>query len=259
MLNHSEPEKNLTFSSSEIAKFYLGHRQRWSEFYESERVIFDWVAQERSGTFGSVLDVGCAAGGLGHALRERFDLASYQGVDINAEAIAAAQKSGSRSEGFSFIAGDILDLELDRHQFDTVTALSCADWNIETDRIIQRCWDYVAPGGYLVISFRLTNLDGINDFARSYQLVSFDDPAPSESMERANYVVFNTTDLIRRLCALEHRPSLIRAYGYWGKPSPSARTPFQEIGFGVFALRKESRMDLEPNLSLELPASLLLG
>lgn len=100
-----------------------------------------------------MLDVGCAAGGLGAALSERQALASYTGVDISDQAIAAARVRVPLSVPARFIAGDILDLsDLGRTAFDTVVSLSCADWNVETGRILERCWSLVAPRGRFVPS-----------------------------------------------------------------------------------------------------------
>ena len=53
---------NLTYSTSEISKFFMSHMRCWDEFYPSEQTIFEKVNGE--GEFGHLLDVGCATGGL---------------------------------------------------------------------------------------------------------------------------------------------------------------------------------------------------
>ena len=72
--------KNIKYSSKELVEFYSCSRQRWDEFYPSERWVFDKVAGKNK-KLGDILDVGCACGGLGIALSNRFMLTSYKGVD----------------------------------------------------------------------------------------------------------------------------------------------------------------------------------
>ena len=78
--------KNITYQSDAIGHFYRSHRQRWSEFYPSERAVFEKLAADKA-SFSTVLDVGGAAGGLGEALMERFGtLNDYTSIDINRQA-----------------------------------------------------------------------------------------------------------------------------------------------------------------------------
>ena len=82
---------NIVYHTDQIARFYQQNRVRWGEFYESERVIFERLA-ERFGPPRTILDAGCAAGGLGLALQERFGTVErYTGIDINPQVIELAQ------------------------------------------------------------------------------------------------------------------------------------------------------------------------
>ena len=158
----------------------------------------------------------------------------------------------------TFIAGDICNCpELAQHQFDLVTALSVADWNVDADGIVKACWDRVAPGGHLVLSLRLTDKATICDIARSFQYVWFDaEPAP-ESTERAPYNVFNVDDALGWLGRQQPRPEHILVYGYWGKPSASARTPYDRLLFAVIAMRKPAAGHAtEPVVETHLPDDL---
>ena len=86
----------------------------------------------------------------------------------------------------TFLAGDITELNLPG-QYDVVVSLSCADWNIETHKIIEACWERVRAGGYLVMSLRLTEGAGVNDIRTSYQYINFS--GQDTEAEVANYVV----------------------------------------------------------------------
>ncbi|MBZ0165418.1 MAG: class I SAM-dependent methyltransferase, partial [Candidatus Omnitrophica bacterium] len=227
--------KNIVYSSEEILKYYQSHRNRWEDFYPSEKWVFERIATG-DGQLGEVLDVGCAGGGLGKALLERFTLSSYTGIDIHRGIIEWAKENQKLNVPVQFFAEDINVIDLKR-SYDLVASLGCADWNIETSRIIQSCWDKVKPGGYFVGSLRLTDGEGINDIGKSYQYINFS--GADNEPEVANYVVTNYNEAIAMLGALDPAPELIGAYGYWGKPSGTAATPFSRILFSVFFVRKE--------------------
>jgi SAM-dependent methyltransferase len=244
--------QNLHYRTAKLSAYFSRHRGRWDQFYPSERWVFDRVIE--SGGFGHVLDVGCATGGLGSALCERRVLRSYTGIDINEEAIDAASARPALVVPTRFICGDILERgDLGHDAFDTVVSLSCADWNVETKRILDRCWSLVAPGGRFVLSLRLSRGKSIHALADSYQFLSFDDE-PTGREERAPYVVFNSFDALRLLTGFDPPPSLVLGYGYWGKPSSSARTPVTELVFAVFAVTKAvGGEDTSLHVDLHLP------
>lgn len=245
-------DRNIEYKSKQIAEFYRCNRRKWNDFYLSERWVFEKIASE-TGTLGTVLDVGCACGGLGRALNSKFPLASYTGIDINKDAIDWASREMKLSIPAHFIAGDIADSELNEH-FDIVVSLSCADWNIETDRIVRGCWQKVNKGGYLVISLRLTPAEGVNDIRKSYQYINFS--GDEENPEIANYVVFNMKDVLALMSGLNPPPELIGSYGYWGKPSSTAVTPFDRLVFAVFYVRKGSGRE-RTRLVFDLPGEII--
>ncbi len=232
----STPGANIIYKTGEIARYYESHRTRLADFYKSERWIFQQIADD--GGFGDVLDVGCAVGGLGQALAENYVLASYTGVDVNTQAIALARQYKRPRLNTRFLEADIITVAKELgSSFHTVVSLSCADWNVDTRGIVAACWDCVAPGGRLVLSLRLTKGPTIANIAESCQLIAFDGNIP-ENAEVAPYVVFNRDDAISLLTNLRPEPRRILGYGYWGSPSQTARTPFDEIFFTVLAVTK---------------------
>ncbi len=251
--------RNIAFAGGHVAKFFAAHRVRWSEFYPSEHFIFERLAgPERR--FGKVLDVGCAVGGLGLALEERFSVGRYVGVEISRKAIDAARvlaKEGRFRCPVAFHAGDILATDaVEGGPFDLVVALSSADWNIETDAILRACWDNVAPGGTFVMSLRLTDGRSLNDISRSYQELRYEE---GEAPERANYVVFGVREILRLFEGFSPRASNVLGYGTWGPPSRTAVTPYHRLCFTVFAVTKAKAPAGEIATELHFPASLWSG
>ena len=96
------------------------------------------------------------------------------------------------------------------HQFDVVFSLSCVDWNVRFDETLAAAWSFVAPGGYLAATFRLTEGEGCNDIARSYQYINFEGKCEGE---RASYVVNGARELMRSWSLSAPARSLLTAIG----------------------------------------------
>lgn len=242
--------KNINYQTDEIARYFARHRVAWQQFYDSERCIIEQLHLGRS---QSILDLGCGCGGLGLALRDRFEIKNYTGVEINKLAAETARKLNPNAH---ILYGDILDLSRDAlygERFDVVFSLSCVDWNIQFSDMLAVAWNHVLPGGYLVSTFRLSAGEGCNDIERSYQYINFERKLEGE---RASYVVLNAKALVELLRSFD--PSEINAYGYWGAPSSTAVTPYERLCFAAFSVRKRASGDVTPlSYRLELPVEIL--
>jgi len=242
-------KKNVAYETPEIARYFAENRVQWSQFYESERVI---ISKLSLGAGTEVLDIGCGCGGLGLALRERFGVERYTGVEINTSAADAAR---TMNTGARIITGDFVDVSrgvLRHRTFDAVFSLSCVDWNNAFSDMLTAAWEHVRPGGYFIATFRLTNREGCNDFAKSRQYINYDGKREGEL---ARYVVLNAAELIRDLVAFH--PSEINAFGYWGSPSATAETPYDRLCFAAFSVRKDTGQSEPLRFDLALPADLL--
>ena len=239
--------KNIAYQTDAIARYFATNRVSWAQFYPSERALISRLALDGG---QRVLDVGCGCGGLGLALRERFGVRDYTGVEINAQAAYAARQLNPDAR---VIDGDILDAsqrELQQEYFDVVFSLSCVDWNVRFADMLDAAWAHVRRGGHLVATFRLTLEEGCSDPERSYQFINFEGV---KSGERAAYVVLNAAQLGRYLA--EVAPARVLADGYWGTPSATAVTPYERLCFVAIAIRKRDEDDTAATAYLlDLPA-----
>ena len=242
--------RNIVYKTDQIARYFAHHRIAWDQFYASERGIVDQLGL---GRHQEVLDIGCGCGGLGLALRDRFELENYTGVEINASAAEAARTMNPKAR---ILCGDILDLsqaELGGKRFDVVFSLSCIDWNVQFSAMLAAAWNHVLEGGHLVSTFRLTAEEGCPDLGQFHQFINFDGVLEGE---RAPYVVVNARYLINHL--LSFNPSEIKSYGYWGAPSRTAVTPYGRLCFAAFSIRRRvSNCEGTPHCQLNLPKEIL--
>lgn len=241
-------KKNIKYQTKNIADYFSEHRVKWNQFYESEKIVIEGIGIKDT---DDILDIGCGCGGLGLALKEKFGVDQYTGVEINELAAETAIKLNPKAK---ILCGDFLELSKSsilNKEFDMVFSLSCFDWNIQFDEMLYSSWNYVKPGGALIATFRLTHVDGCDDISKSYQYIDIN------SGEFAAYVVINAKVLINKLKKL--LPERITAYGYYGKPSTTAVTPFTELCFAAFAIQKKDLPNLkDPELNLDLPQKILL-
>lgn len=247
---HFYPMKeNIKYTSEAIELYFKTHRIKWDELYESERQV---ISALNFGPGTSVLDIGCGCGGLGLILEERFGVVQYLGVEINRQAAETARVKNPKAR---FVNGDfaIIDnKELSEDGFDRVFSLSCIDWNVRFEDMLPKAFACVKPGGYFIASLRITDQPGLNDLSRSYQYINYDG---QRCGELAAYVVLNAGELLKTL--LQFRPDEVLGYGYWGKPSASAVTPYERLCFSVFAIRKGlGAADGVPKVELNLPPDL---
>jgi SAM-dependent methyltransferase len=241
-------KRNVVYQTDQLVRYFARNRVAWSQFYESERVIINRLNLDSRCT---ILDIGCGCGGLGLALRERFGVEDYTGVEINS---SAAEAGRALNPAAHILCGDILDLcenEIRERRFNVVFSLSCVDWNVRFADMLSAAWSRVLPGGHLVATFRLIDAQGCNDLEQSYQYINFDGKREGE---RASYVVLNARNLIQELVAFD--PSEINAFGYWGVPSVTAVTPYEQLCFSAFSIRKRSGDTGVVRLDLNLPAEI---
>jgi SAM-dependent methyltransferase len=240
---------NIAYQTDELVRYFARNRLTWAQFYDSERVVIDALGLDHR---HSILDIGCGCGGLGLTLRDRFGVENYTGVEINR---AAADAGRVMNPNARIVYGDIMDVaqgELSDRRFTHVFSLSCVDWNVRFADMLAAAWNFVAPGGHLVATFRLVTGNGCNDINRSYQFINFEGVREGE---RASYVVLNAAGLIRDLVNLS--PADISAYGYWGPPSATAVTPYERLCFCAVSVGKRNAGTGEPRIDLRLPPEIL--
>jgi len=242
--------KNIVYKSTQIQSYFSKNRVSLLDFYKSEREVIDGLNLDESIT---VLDIGCGCGGLGVALRERYGITDYLGVEINELAASAGIALNPLAK---ILCGDFLeciDNKLNNKYFDIVFSLSCFDWNVQFSEMLEAAWQHVVPGGSLVATFRITLEGGCDDIATSYQYLNYEGLREGE---KAAYVVMNVNDLFDKLKTLN--PSKISAKGYFRSPSPTAVTPYSQLCMTALAIRKRKHSEIKAIVyDLDIPTRLL--
>jgi SAM-dependent methyltransferase len=214
-----------------ISNYFSINRQSFEEFYPSEKKTIEFVMSNLNAYEKTILDVGCASGGLYNALKEAYNI-NYTGIDIVDESIIVAKNKFPECD---FICGDISNIQIQK-QFDIVFSLSCIDWNLGKglfEKLFEKLYSFVKDKGYLIISLRISCDDKLkND--DSFQYINFNGEKVGEKVQ---YGILGMTDLIS---VLNNSKYLSKVYvnGYEGNPSVTAVTKHKKLLFVVLALEK---------------------
>lgn len=249
--------QNISYKTLQLLQYYSCHRNSWNALYPSERIVIEKILHELEHLDSySILDVGCACGGLASAFSERIKHNFiYNGIDINRDMIDWAKNHINLPIQTNFYCTDILEWDSEE-LYDVVFSLSCIDWNIETIEMLKKCWNKVKPGGYFILSIRLTDQKSINNIEQAYQYIQFN---KEQEEEKANYVIFRFDDIMHLFLEVGNGfLDSIYAYGYWGQPSKTAFIPYNRLCFSVFALRKGLNVQNEIQTHLQLPLKIIL-
>lgn len=237
---------NLHYATNKIEQYFSNNRVSWNQFYQSEKNI---IENTEINELSDILDLGCACGGLGIALKEKFGVINYTGIELNPQAISTAKRINPNGV---FINKDMLEIskeDLDDKLYDYVFSLSCIDWNIEFDKMFKKAFTFVKREGALIISLRLSKEKSSKDVKESFQYINYNNKKHGEV---APYVVININEFFNII--EEHLNVIeVNGYGYWGKPSDTAVTPYKRICFAVFSIKKGLNKKEKPIYNLNLP------
>ena len=220
----------------DLVEFYTGHRDGPDELYPSERRFIPWLAGES----GSVLDVGCAAGGFAAIWRHWNRDLTYAGVDVSEPLVEAARRlhPDCRFE----VADAACGLPFGDGEFDAVQALGWLHWEPRWERALGEMWRVC--GGRLFFDVRL-----LIEPQRGEQRLALSGEWDGETT--VPYLCLEWEGFARSLLALE--PGAILSQGYLGRPSDTVTGVQGEICFATFVLERDPSSTHAPLVCADLP------
>lgn len=247
----------LNYKSKDAAIYFSQNRNDLDDFYKSEKFVLNSLIKSISNFNGKhgILDIGCAAGGLGKALNDKLNgKLKYIGIDINPLSIEFGQKI---NKDLHLIQGDFREeiLKLSNERINTVISLSCIDWNNDFNKSIKIIRNYCKQNkSDFIFTFR-TAQKGINNIKESYQYVNYKNLKEGEI---ATYVVLSHNEL--KDIIKSFKPKEIKISAYKGTPSKVAVTPHKELIFGCIWLKDCFKRESIKNTVIEghFPLELLI-
>lgn len=155
----------LNYKSKDAAIYFSQNRNNIDDFYKSEKFVLKGLIKSISNLkeVHGILDIGCAAGGLGKALKDKLNgKLKYIGIDINPLSIEFGKKI---NKDLHLIQGDFREeiFKLSTEKINTVISLSCIDWNNDFNKSIKLIKNYCKQNkSDFIITFR-TAKKGVNN------------------------------------------------------------------------------------------------
>ena len=205
-------------------------RSTEAELFTSEKEPLDRILRDGQ----SVLDVGCAAGGLYAVLKKKHRGLRYTGIDLDAACVEAARKEHPDAE---FLSGELPEAKLPEDRFDAVVSLMTMSMQPDYKKLIQEL-------------VRVSNRYVLFDLRLKYEGPTIVDRDTSYfyyhgSGIRNYYIVHNVFELITFLHIEALHLKSIRIDGYYPKDKTSALLPFPKnrLMTGMILLEKYPRQE----------------
>lgn len=189
-------------------EYYIRHgRRRWDDLFASVRHFLE--ANDLAGE--SVLDVGCADGGMYEIMQRRYGRVAYTGVDVSSAEIRHARSTYPDAK---FLVGDFLHNRLKARSFDTVCAFQVLNHQPHYRK-------------FLAEMFRLARKRVIFSARVQYDFPTVVDLDASflyyhGSGKRNYFIPFNFYELFNYLHIERFAARKIAAYGYYTPEKTSA-------------------------------------
>ena len=211
----------------------------WVEFYETRRATTqeiypsEWLFLKDLLAEGiSVLDIGCAVGGLASVLTEHLARFDYTGVDLSEDMIARAKQ---KHPGHRFHVVGEADLSvLGNARFDLVVCLGVLHVNRRWRELIAAAW--ARTEHCFLLDLRETSGATVEDETVSY--FSVDTLLQTGVPARLPYNIINTAEALGALSELCAGATGLQHYGYLASASPSAVTPTKEVLMNTYRIDK---------------------
>ena len=212
----------------------------WVEFYETRRATTqdiypsEWLFLKDFLIEGiSVLDVGCAVGGLASVLSENLACFEYTGVDISEVMIGRARQKHPGHRFHIIEEADLTVLEDD--QFDLVVCLGVLHLSRKWRELITAAW--ARANRCLLLDLRETSGATVEDERVSYYRV--DTLLQTDAPARLPYNIINSAEALGAVIDLCAGARGLQHYGYLASASSAAVTPTKEVLMNTYRIDKQ--------------------
>jgi hypothetical protein len=229
-------DEQRAWSSPESLDYYRRHRQRPEELYPSERFFLPDVLRQ----IGSMLDVGCAAGGFSEVAKALNPRVRYVGVDIVPAFIETARVEHPHAE---FVIGDGLTFATPPGSFDLAHASGVLHLNLRYRDIITAMWAQTRR--FLLCDLRLTTA--------SPEVGRMESPFGEAQSTSLPYVVLDVAGVVDMFRALDPAPARVAIKGYRHHASAHARLANPDVLMAfVLAEKGTGRSAAPPVIDVDL-------
>ncbi len=215
---------NKAWSSKKIVSYFYNNRSTFNSLYKGEKYLISKYVKKND----TVLDIGCAQGGLFKILKKKFGNIDYTGLDFNKEMINLAKKKIDKKNFFLFKGKNYYSFF--KKKFDVVIIFGILHLNPN--------WKSILINAYKVakkrVLFDLRFASNQNSNLKNYLSLNFDNKKSKKFA--IPYLLLEKKEIIKFLKD-KFRNSIFDNYSYAGKPSKYSSIE-SKIVFANFCLKK---------------------
>jgi 2-polyprenyl-3-methyl-5-hydroxy-6-metoxy-1,4-benzoquinol methylase len=222
-----ETKSALPWDAPGWIEFYETRRSTTEDIYPSEWFFLEGLLVEGI----SVLDIGCALGGLASVLSERLTRFEYTGVDISESMIERA-KQKYPTHRFCVIEEADLSILADE-KFDLVVCLGVLHLSRKWRELISAAWN---RADVFLLDLRETADATVEDETISYY--QMDTLPRTGGATHLPYNIINSAEALATLIELCAGATGLRHYGYLADVSTAAVTPIKMVMMNTYQIDK---------------------
>lgn len=212
----------------------------WVDFYETNRATTEgiypseWFFLKNLLVEGiSVLDIGCALGGLASVMSEHLTKFEYTGVDISESMIERAKQKSPNHRFYVIEEADLSVLANDR--FDLVVCLGVLHLSKKWRELIATAW---SRADVLLLYLRETAGATVEDETISY--FRMDALSTTRGVAHLPYNIINSSEALHTLMELCTDATGLHHYGYLASVSSAAVTPTKAVMMNTYQIDKKT-------------------
>lgn len=239
-MSHRPPSvlsEQAVWGKADSVEWFAEHRRMVDDLYPSERLFLPEVL----GRVGSVLDIGCAAGGFCAIMRTYNPRVRYVGVDVIPAMLDLAAR-GFPDAGFALTDG--MNLPFRTGSVDLAWSTGILHLNSRYPEIVREAWRVC--GRYLLCDFRLTS----GPSCAGHSDVNFDGRSPAATP--LPYLVLNQEELVDFLGGLVPTPGAITVRGYPHAVSHMATGIPSEVVMAFALVEKVAAPPARPAVAIDV-------
>lgn len=226
-IEHQHPE---AWSLPHVVAYFDSHRHSWKELYPSEE--FFLYSKLHEGI--SILDIGCAQGGMAAVVAEKLDRFTYTGIDISADMIDRARRRHEQHEFHCVTEADFS--VLGARQYDLVLMLGILHLHEGWRDTLATAWHHT--WGSLLFDLRETAGETVEDETISWMEMDLLGTGERSTGMILPYIVLNRAQAFREVQEICQDARRVSDYGYTHVVSKTARGPFREVVTTAYCAEK---------------------
>ena len=210
-------------------EYFTKKRNKFADLYRGEKFIINSIIRDKL----SVLDYGCATGGMYKILKKKIRKLNYVGIDFNEKLL---NKARILNPGVKFYSTREYKKKLKNKKFDVVLILGLLHLNNSWKKIITENAKFSKK--YFIFDLRETEKTGIENILKSNFNMQFD----SAKKKYKNYIIpYNIINSFKVQKLLKKKLNKFKKFieiKYEGEPSKKSKTSYQSVIFANYCYKK---------------------